>query len=229
MTRSMALGARITALRLAERRSWIWFVVAVLVCTLGASFMREQGSPSAADMALVHITFGLVVPLLAYLSFDAALAGQAFEQAVNPLARHGGSGREAAVGASFCVCVLLVGYGAALGALTVLVSRGGGDARVLADAWASSWIGAVAGLAYGAWYTLASTLGKRGGGRIGLLLTDWVLGASTGFLAVPFPRAHIRSLLGGTPALDWSQTAGLVALVLGSALAGSLGAARLRR
>lgn len=229
MTRSMALGARITAFRLAERRSWIWFVLAVLVCTLGASFMREQGSHSAADVTLIHVTFGLVVPLLAYLSFDAALAGQAFEQAINPLARHGGSGREAAVGASFCVCVLLAGYGAALGALTVLVSRDGGDVRLVADAWASSWIGAVAGLAYGAWYTLASTLGKRGGGRITFLLTDWVLGASAGFLAVPFPRAHIRNLLGGTPAVELSQAAALVALVLGSALAWCLGAVRLRR
>jgi hypothetical protein len=225
----MALGARITALRLSERRSWIWFVVAVLVCTLGASFMREQGSHSAADMALVHITFGVVLPLLAYLSFDAALAGQAFEHAMSPLARHGGSRREAALGASFCVCVLLAGYGAALGGLTVLVSRGGGDARLLADAWASSWIGAVAGLAYGAWYTLASTLGKRSGGRIGLLLTDWVLGASAGFLAVPFPRAHVRNLLGGAPAFELSQAASVVALVLGSGLAWSLGAARLRR
>jgi hypothetical protein len=61
-------------------------------------------------------------------------------------------------------------------------------------------------------------LGRRGQGRTWLLVADFLLGAGDSFLALPWPKGHIRNLLGGSAVLELSQLAALMAM-LGTSLA----------
>jgi hypothetical protein len=74
------------------------------------------------------------------------------------------------------------------------------------------WVGGLAGGSYGAWLAFASQLGTRG--RCGtLLLFDLILGSSLGAWALPFPRGHVRNLLGGAPPLELAQATSSALLV----------------
>jgi hypothetical protein len=95
----------------------------------------------------------------------------------------------------------------------VLVTRGSGDAQLVADALTSVWIGLVAGPAYVAAFVGASAYGRGGRGRSWLLAADFVLGAGDSILALPWPKAHVRNLLGGSAALELSQVGALLALL----------------
>jgi len=78
-----------------------------------------------------------------------------------------------------------------------------------------AWIGALAGAAYVAWFGVGSLFGKRGGGRSVALVLDAVLGSTSTVAALPWPRAHVRSLLGGELAHglpQWKSTAVLYVL-----------------
>ena len=55
---------------------------------------------------------------------------------------------------------------------------------------------------YALYFGAASLLGKRGGGRKWALIIDFVLGAGSSALAAPWPRGHVRNLLGGEPVVD---------------------------
>ena len=104
---------------------------------------------------------------------------------------------------------------ALLSALAVLVASVGEVAEIRMDALTSGWIGALGGAAYVAWFSLGSMWGKAGRGRLFLLAVDWVLGATTSAVAVPWPRAHLRSLLGGDLVVGlpaWQSSALLVVL-----------------
>jgi hypothetical protein len=66
----------------------------------------------------------------------------------------------------------------------------------LANLFALLWVGLLGGVAYTLCFGLAQALwGQRG--RIGFLLADWLLGSGTSVLALPWPRGHLRGLLGG--------------------------------
>jgi hypothetical protein len=99
------------------------------------------------------------------------------------------------------------------GCLVVLVARGPADPGLLNDVLATSWIGVLSGAAYVTALVGVSAFGRRGSGRAWFLAADFLLGAGSSFLALPWPKAHIRNLLGGVPVLDLSQAAGAVALL----------------
>ena len=61
---------------------------------------------------------------------------------------------------------------------------------------------------------VGASFGKRGGGRTGLLVLDWVLGMGHGAVALVTPRAHLRNLLGGAGPMEWSGRASAAALVV---------------
>jgi hypothetical protein len=94
-----------------------------------------------------------------------------------------------------------------------VVTRGSGDPQLLGDALTSLWIGLVAGPAYVAAFMGASAYGRSGRGRSWLLAADFVLGAGNSVLAFPWPKAHIRNLLGGSAMLEMSQLGALLALL----------------
>ena len=81
------------------------------------------------------------------------------------------------------------------------------------DLATSVWIGALAGGSYAWFFGFGTSLGRRGGGSFVVLVLDWFLGVSSSAVAVPWPRAHLRNLLGAEPILGLSQGAALAVLV----------------
>jgi hypothetical protein len=208
----------------------------LLALGLGLSFElgialleRAQGALGAADRALSGGAFGVALPLVCYFLVGKACGNAGLRDAVWPLARHGLDRRVLTFGLALPPALLAAAFAATSGMLVVLITRGPSDPRFLADTWASIWIGVVASVAYVATFVGASAVGKRGRGRSWLLAADFLLGAGDSFLAFPWPKGHVRNLLGGSAVLELSQMGGLVALLSASLAIFWLGTLRTQR
>jgi hypothetical protein len=100
------------------------------------------------------------------------------------------------------------------------------DPPVARDVLASAYAGALGGAAYAALFALGASFGRRGGGRMVLLVTDWVLGANSTALALLTPRGNLRNVLGGAPPWGLGERGSAIALL---ALAFVFAAAAVRR
>jgi hypothetical protein len=212
------LGARAVIVRLKTRALLALTLAFALLGALAAWAERGLAPRGALERTLLGVNLGWLLPLFAYLLFEQALGGR-FEQIFLPVLRHGGSGRSAWLGALSVFSALLGAMGALLALLAVLLARGPSDASLLRELSQSVWIGAFAGVAYSAWLTLGSSVGKRGQGRIWVLLADLLLGGSETFSALFWPRAHIRNLLGGSAVLEIGQGTAALVLAFGTVFA----------
>jgi hypothetical protein len=186
---------------------------------LGVALLeRAQGRVGAADRALTGGAFGIALPLLCYFVVQRACAGLGLRAAVNPLARHGMSRHGVVLGLSIAPAVIAAVFAGLSGVLVVALTRGPGDPLLLRDIATCLWIGVVSGLAYSAAFVGASAYGQQGQGRIWLLAADFLLGSGSSLLAAPWPKGHVRNLLGGTPVLQLSQVSALL-LLLGTSFA----------
>jgi hypothetical protein len=211
------LGALTTATRLRSERTPLVLGLSVLLAALFAYLERRAGGVTAVDRALTRDTFGLLLPLMSYLTFQRATRGGRLDGSVRTVARHGADGQSAWLGAALPPIATLMLLGMAFAMATVSAAHGRGDPALFRDLWQSTWIGALAGLAYGAWFALGSDFGRFGAGRKWVLLLDLVLGGTSGTFAVPWPRAHIQNLLGAEPLLGLGQGTAL-AMLLASTL-----------
>jgi hypothetical protein len=134
------------------------------------------------------------------------------------LARHGVDSRSLALGLAVPPALAAAAFAALSALVVVLITRGVRDSAWLGDAATSLWIGAASAVAYVVALVGASAIGKRGQGRIWLLGGDFLLGAGSSLLALPWPKGHVRNLLGGAPVLEMSQIAGLF-VMLGTSFA----------
>jgi hypothetical protein len=193
--------------------------VLAIVFVMGVALLeRAQGALGASDRALSGGAFGLALPLLAYFLVTRVCDSDNLREAVWPLARQGLGSLGLALGLAVPAALVTMAFAALSGVVVVLLTRGFGDPRWLADAGTSLWIGAVSGLAYVMALLGASAYGKRGRGRIALLAADFLLGATSSLLALPWPKGHVRNLLGGSPVLEMSQSAALL-VMLGTSFA----------
>ena len=185
-----------------------------LAFELGVALLeRAQGATGASDRALSGGAFGLALPLLCYFLVTRVCDARGLREAVLPLARHGLDRRQLVVGLALAPALVAAAFAAFSAVAVVLVTRGLHDPSWLRDAATSLWIGAVSGAAYVAMFVGASALGQRGRGRILLLAADFLLGAGGSFLALPWPKGHVRNLLGGAPVLEMSQFAALLVML----------------
>ena len=215
-----SLGLRLAAARLRVPRGVLGVALSALVVVLWAWAERRAGAAAAADHALSRVTFGLALPLVSCFVLHVACSARRLQEALDVLARLGLNRRVAALGLLAGSGVLCAVVGAVLGAATVLVARPLTDALLPDDVLATTWIGALAGLAYAAWFGLGSSFGQRGRGRLWFLVGDWLLGA-TGTAILPSPRALVLGLLSGgsNPDLPLLLCAGLLlALTLACSL-----------
>ena len=74
-------------------------------------------------------------------------------------------------------------------------------------------MGLLGGTAYASFYALGATFGRRGGGRIAVLILDFLAAGAEGVFALATPRAHVANLLGGAAVMGWPERASAVALV----------------
>ncbi|HET7544374.1 MAG TPA: hypothetical protein VFK05_31100 [Polyangiaceae bacterium] len=194
---------------------------APLVLLLGAGALfaigvleRRSDAQSAPDAALSGAVFGIALPLISYLVSERVCEGQRLERSLDAVARYGADRRAALLGlllgSSSCTA-----FAAALLTLAALLGAHAPHASALAaDVRASVGIALLAGAVYALYFAAAAALGKRGGGRKWALIIDFVLGGGSSLLAVPWPRAHVRNLLGGEPVAGFSQASAWAALAL---------------
>jgi hypothetical protein len=226
---ALALGMRLGTLRLASSASLVAVGVAVAVVALGSLLERLGAGSLATDRALVGIVFGIAVPVLAWGVLGRATAGRRLDESVRELARHGADRRWATAGIVIASAAAAAIGAALLAGLAIVATRFPADPRLASDLWTTAWIGLASGGCYAAWFALASTLGSSGGGRGWALVLDWLLGAGTGLLAVPWPRGHVKNLLGAEPVLEMPQWAAMLALGCLGLLYATVALARVRR
>jgi len=207
-------GMALAASRLRGRGSWFVAAGACLCAALVALIERRSEPYYAADRVLTGGVFGLLLPLLGYFVFDRVTLGTRLDRSIDELARHGADRRRLSAGLWAAAALALAALAVVLAAISIGLSRGLGDPSLPSDLASSSWIAVLSGLAYAAWFLLASLLGNDG--RRGVAwLVDFVLGSGASVLAAPVPRGHVRNLLGGQPVLELTQQAsGLVLLGL---------------
>lgn len=204
----LKLGAQWALQRLLYPRV-AWGVGLMSLMLAAGTAIEQRATPSqASDFALTGVGFGLLFPLTV-----AGLVRRVFpkrpDQQLFVLARHGanrlrlGAGAGAVLLTSSAVCG--VWFAMVVCAITVAAP---------ADWATSSWIGALAGIAYGSFWLLGSTWGARAEGLWFALGLDWILGLSRGLLGLFWPRGHVRNLLGGAPVLEMEQSHAILALLL---------------
>jgi hypothetical protein len=210
---SIRAGIDLARERLSGRATLVAGALA-LSFELGVALLeRAQGAVGATDRALSGGAFGIALPLVGYFLVARVSAGTSLRGALSPLARHGMDRRALTLGLSIPPMLLAAAFAAISSVIVVLVTRGLGDPRLAADAFTSFWIGLVSGTAYVAAFIGASAFGRHGQGRVWLLVADFLLGAGDSFLALPWPKGHVRNLLGGSAVLELSQLGALFALI----------------
>jgi hypothetical protein len=166
--------------------------------------------------------------LLAYAVVGASLGGGSLAAAIAPVVTFGASRRRAALATLLTATLGCAAAAAVLAAMVAAVAHGEGDPPRLRDAVTSAYAGMLGGAAYASWYALGATFGRRGGGRVALLVLDFIAGGE-GVPALATPRAHVMNLLGGAPVMGWPERASAVALVLMTLLFGAVATYRADR
>ena len=179
--------------------------------------LRRADAASAADRVLTGAVFGAALPLLAYAVSERLCNGQRLDESVAGLARHGSDRRAALLGLLLASALCTAFSSALLTVVALLGAHTPGAATLSADLRSSVSVALLSGAVYALWFGAASLYGKRGGGRRWALIFDFVLGAGSSTLAAPWPRGHVRNLLGGEPVLDLTQAhAWLVLAAIGA-------------
>lgn len=208
-----AAAARAGLERLREHKTWIALITGLTLSVIVALLERRQGQLGASDRALSGVAFGAVLPILAYLASDSLLARQRLSASLSAVVRHGASPASAAFGQWVALVLVMAAAGAALGASTCIATRAYTGTPWLYDLLTSTWIGGLGGMTYATCFYFSSSFGRRGGGRKAFLALDLVLGVSSGVASLPWPRSHLRNLIGGMPPIGWSQGASALALL----------------
>jgi hypothetical protein len=194
-------------------RAWLitgaWFAVGIAF----ALAARARGSAHGADHVLVGAFAAFILPLLAYSIVGAALGRRSLAASGAPLVAFGARPAPVAA-ASVSIAVAAAALSGAVGAVSIaLLAHGMADPPLARDAVASAYAGSLGGAAYAAWFALGASFGKGGGGRVALLVIDWILDGVGGDVSLICPRGHVRNLLGGAAPADLSERASAVALV----------------
>jgi hypothetical protein len=194
---------------------YAWPIAALSACLLMlglAGVLEGQAAGSAASARAVQlrllqgVALGLVVPLFAYAA--SGRVGRIEDLMAASWARYGGHRRRYALGRQ-ALAALLTGLVAGASGLFALglgsaTSAPGIELPLSAsNLLAVLWVGVLGGLAYVGALGLAQSLGGNLG-RALFLIGDWLFGSGTSLLALPWPRAHLRALAGGNPALGLS-------------------------
>lgn len=181
-------------------------LVIALAAVLERPVTRAASSVRAEPSLIEAATFGVVLPLASY-AFCARLGSTRDDLVSAYWARHGVDRRRFALGrVAFCaalVSVLMLPCAAlAFAASRAVFTTSGGWAMPLATVALAAALGA---LSYTVSFGLAQLLAGNVG-RASYLLLDWLLGSGVGVAALPWPRAHLRSLLGGPAVTGMSAT-----------------------
>lgn len=207
------LGAQLGYQRLRSASALAVLALGALGVLAAAELERRSDAASAADDVLSGIVFGLALPVLAYWVSERACGAQRLGRSVDSLARYGADRRRALLGVLLVSGLITALAGALLALVAVLGAHSAGSSSLFFELRSSIGIALVSGFAYALFFGAAALLGKRGGGRTWALVADFTFGTGSSGFAAPYPRAHLRNLLGGEPVLQLSQHAAWLALI----------------
>ena len=203
-------GMTIASTRL-RSRPFAFSLGLALAFALAAAFVaRRAGSSGSVDRAL-GVVFSYVVPLSTLATTALVMRRSALRDVVWPVARFGVARQSVALGVTFANALACAASVMFLALVTIVFAHGPSSGALAHDLMTTGWIALLTGAAYGAWFSLGSALGKRGGGRVVVLALDFVLG-KLGLLGALFPRIHAESLLGLEASAALSQPASSVML-----------------
>lgn len=188
-----------------------------LSCALLFALVERRAAPAfASDRALLGPAFGLMLPLACLVSAR-ALFRRGIQPALSPLAALGVNRRLVLAGraSALLVAAAVIALPLAFGVVAVALP----SHSWLAEWSTLPWVAVLAGSSYAALVLLGVSVGRYGAWAF--LVLDWLLGSGSGWLALPWPRAHVRSLLGGSDVLGLGQSGSALALLglLASSLA----------
>jgi hypothetical protein len=192
-----------------------------LCCIAIAGLLEAQGVIGANSVRRIEFdllpgaTFGLVIPLFAFAA--SSRLDSRFEVLMRATwARQGDSRRVYALGRLTFPAVLASVVGVVAGVFAVGLSLASSEplgsvplGAVPTGSTTALFVLIGTAVLAAATYTGALGLAQLVGGtwaRAAFLFVDWLLGSTNGFLALPWPRAHVRALLGGAPVLGLSAS-----------------------
>jgi hypothetical protein len=192
---------------------WFWPASALLLTLLCVGMVSwleaEEVASTATSNELSLLTsaiFGLLVPLFGF-ALAARLDGRLERLILAHWPRHGADRRVYALGGLALAGLLTLAVAISCSALALCTSAASGHpsldphAGLTLGFWSLSWISVQAAASYAACFGLAQ-LWAGSWGRSLFLVGDWLLGSGIGIAALPWPRSHLRSLLGGTAVLE---------------------------
>lgn len=221
--------ARLPVARLFRTRRAALPLLGWCIASLGATLLARHANASSVDRALLGAFVPFVMPLVAYAIASAALGGEGVVSASRPLVRFGASPRASALVCGVVASLASALVCSALGALLVVTAHNAVDPPLTHDVLLTAYGSALGGAAHAAFFVLGSALGARGGGRGAALVVNWLFGASPGWASILVPYTHSRSLLGGAPAVSFSQPTSAWALAAIIVVSLSLASLRVRR
>lgn len=172
-----------------------------LAAVLEARAMGSAASARAVQLRLLQgVSFGLVLPLLAH-AVSGRLGARLPELMAFVWPRYGGDRRSYALGRLAMPALLSGAVTAACGVLALGLGSATSAAEhelppSLLNLLTVIWIAVLGGAAYVACLALAHRA-AGGVGRLSFLVADWLFGGGTSAIALPWPRTHVRALLGG--------------------------------
>lgn len=206
--------ARVPVARLTRtRRTWLVIAAWALVAIVGAVLVRARGNTSGADHVMRGSFGRFVLPLLEYGIVGATVGGAGMRRGIRGVVGLGSSPRRAALATAMVASAACAVVGGALAAIVCALAHGPADPPLGADLFASTWIGALGGAAYGAYFAAGSAIGKAGSMRGVFLAADFLIGSGSGVGAALVPRGHVVALLGGPLVADLPRRASSVLLV----------------
>jgi hypothetical protein len=194
---------------------WLWpasALVLTLLCVgvvswLGAEEHSSTARGTSNELSLLTFAiFGLLVPLFGF-ALAARLDGRLERLLAAHWPRRGADRRVYALGRLALAGLLTLAVGISSSALALCTSAASGGpsldlhAGLTLGFWSLMWISVQAAASYAACFGLAQ-LWAGSWGRSLFLIGDWLLGSGIGVAALPWPRSHLRSLLGGTAVLE---------------------------
>ena len=213
---------------------WVWpgtaaFAALICIGIVGLLEARAIGSAESARHTELYLlqgaTFGLVMPLFIF-SMSCRLDNGLDQLMSAGWARRGADRRVFGLGRMAWSSVIACALGIVGGGLALSLSSASRDPALdlplglTTSPWALSWIAALGAVSYTVCLGVAQLMAGRWGLAL-FLVGDWLLGSGIGVVALPWPRSHLRALIGGAPVLGMSQLpAGvcLVALTLAATL-----------
>jgi len=199
----LAYGWRLGRIRLVRRQLVLLALLATSV-TFALSVVEREAQPFGAVDRALDAAFHWIVPLICFSVSGVGSGRHRLTDTVWGAARFGLSRRCLILGLVAAVTAASVVVNVLVAELAVVTSMSGSVAWV-GDVWACAWIAALGSAAYVGWFVVAAQVFRSGTGRWLVLALDFFLGDGTGALAVPWPRAHLHSLIGGAPVLEMSQ------------------------